>query len=180
MPKEWSELNESHLMINKWIKKVIEGKPEDHELHGLHCWKGVESCLDEVTLLEEEVERMVAFLTYGPNATIYNYKHYGRADLKNWALDTKQVKTRSGRVVKESLDKYTKWDGISSRSGTVSMLWDTEGGNPYITELMSKAVKGMGRGKSRKERAQYTPEIKVDVGRIRVSMATMGKMHRIN
>ena len=137
--REWGELRSSNRAVDKWIKKLIEGKCGTNELHGIKCW--IDGTVDTNEVMEQEDERIMGFLTYGPNATKYNYKHYGCEGGSEERMVDEERETRSGRKTRGALSRFTTWDGANTRPGLVRQLRSTDNGNPVIVGLIDKVMR---------------------------------------
>jgi hypothetical protein len=148
IPRSWKLLKVDKLHLNKWIKKLIEGKTSPIELHGIMGWK-----TDGYT-----IEDLICFLTYGPNSVKYNYKHWGQEN-KEWkVLDPKE----------KLVANYTKkWDGLDTIKTDLSVLSDINEGNPIISGLIKMTKKTK---KSTKVKLSKPPKVEARSGRIRVTM----------
>ena len=133
---------------------------------------------NEVVEPEHEDERIMGFLTYGPNAAKYNYKHYGRDGDSEEKMVDEERKTRSGRVTRGALSKFTTWDGANTRPGLVRQLRSTDNGNPVIVGLIDKVMRENMNALTEGEKLAPRPagkelgkgEIRIDKGRIRVEL----------
>jgi hypothetical protein len=87
--------------------------------------------------MNSEEERMMLYLTFGPTAKKFNFRHFGHPAQESEVGPT--VKTsRSGRQIKEPLKKYMEWDGKSIRRGPSATLMDCNQGNSRVRELIER------------------------------------------
>ena len=99
--KDWKLVKESSCALQIWVRKLIDGKCADNELHGIRCY-------DDLEAMNSEEERMMLYLSFGPTARQFNFKHFGHPVQESEVGPI--VKTsRSGRKIKEPLKKYMEW-----------------------------------------------------------------------
>ena len=96
--EDWKLVKESTCALQNWVRKLIDGRCADNELHGIRCY-------DDLEDMNSEEERMMLYLTFGPTAKKFNFRHFGHPVQESEAGPT--VKTsRSGRQIREPLKKY--------------------------------------------------------------------------
>jgi len=104
--RDWTSILDSNCSLEMWVRKMIEGKCNNNELHGIKINK------QEVQEVEMgEVEQMILFLTYGPTCIRYNYRKTNH--VPETLVEAGSSRTRYGRVSKSSLTKFTKFDGAN-------------------------------------------------------------------
>ena len=64
---------ESNCSLEMWVRRVIEGKCVNNELHVIKFSKQ-----DNQEVQMGEVEQLVLFLTYGPTCNKFNYRKFNR------------------------------------------------------------------------------------------------------
>jgi hypothetical protein len=74
--RRWGDIITSSDQLNVWAKKVIEGRCDNNEMHGIRSWEDGGGQGGR----EDEGDRMVAFLTFGPNCRRFDYRHHGQEE----------------------------------------------------------------------------------------------------
>jgi hypothetical protein len=158
----WTTILESNCSLEMWVRKLIEGRCINNELHGI---KFNEQGKQDVGMVE--VKQMVLFLTYGPTHNKFNFRNLNRELVE--VTECGASRTRYGREMKASLTKFTKFDGANVILGDPAMIMDCDKGNARILELMDKIRKGI--ETTRKSPiSPKDPIVKVGKGRIRVEL----------
>ncbi len=82
---------ESNCSLEMWVRKLVEGRCSNNELHGIKFNE-----LGEQEVGMGEVEQVLLFLTYGPTQNKINFRSLNRELVE-------VSRTRYGRVTKASL-----------------------------------------------------------------------------
>ena len=119
--RDWKTIIYSSCALQVWVRKLIDGKCMNNEMHGILCHDNLEP-------MNSDEERMVLYLTYGPTSRRFDFKHFGQPEQEEGI--TAEIKTtRSGRKIKEPSKKYVEWDGKSIKRGSSEALMDCDEGN---------------------------------------------------
>jgi hypothetical protein len=135
--RSWGAIMESTCSLDTWVRRLIEGRCANNELHGIAI---NEQNDQEVEM--GEIERMVLFLTYGPNSKRYNFKNLENV-VHETVVERGTVRSKYGREVKTSLAKFTTYDGQNVTSGDPETIVSCDEGNSRILELMSRIKKSL-------------------------------------
>jgi len=68
--RSWTSILESNCSLEIWVKKLVEGRCSNNELHGIKFNE-----LGEQEVGMGEVEQMLLFLTYGPTQDKFNFRN---------------------------------------------------------------------------------------------------------
>jgi hypothetical protein len=153
--EEWTTLKGETSELSRWIKRVIEGGLPSLEKHGIKGWSEDSNA--------QTIDDLVCFLTFGPNCSKYDYKHWGQEQAP---LEFREFKGTSTA-------QYAKrWDGGGIIKGTVTMVMDIDRGNPMVSELMGRIRKA---NKKVKSPITKEPSITSESGRIKISLRFIKK-----
>jgi hypothetical protein len=115
--RDWRSIMDSTRHLDIWVRRLIEGRCLNNELHGVEIIdrEDQESAMSEV-------DRLILFLTYGPNSKRYNFRSLDRDSVTTAVRG--MSRTRYGRVTKSSLEKFTEFDGTSVTTGYPEAIMD--------------------------------------------------------
>jgi hypothetical protein len=130
--RDWQSILESNCDLELWVRKLIEGRCSNSELHGIRIIER-----DDIEDRMSEIERTVFFLTYDPTGKRFNFRNFNR--VMESMTECGASRTRYGRESKKSLTKFTEFDGKNITIGDPAVIMDCDKGNSNISGLMEKS-----------------------------------------